>query len=83
MFPVLDLCSIDTESAQYIIMPDVGSSVLIDGRDRDLSDLLNAPSLQFITVEDVAGVRLWHLTPKVLTVLRALTGTMKTHYVER
>ena len=39
--------------------------------------------LQFITVEDVGGVRPWHLTPKVLSVLRALTGTMKAHYVER
>ncbi len=38
---------------------------------------------QFITVEDVAGVRPWHLTPKVLTVVRSLTGTMKAHYVER
>lgn len=38
---------------------------------------------QFITVEDVAGVRPWHLTPKVISVLRALTGTMKAHYVER
>lgn len=38
---------------------------------------------KFITVEDVGGVKLWHLTPKVLSVLRALTGTMKAHYVER
>ncbi|CAN0053548.1 unnamed protein product, partial [Hapterophycus canaliculatus] len=38
---------------------------------------------QFITVEDVGGVRPWHATPKVLSVLRALTGTMKAHYVER
>jgi len=44
---------------------------------------LNGPFTQFITVEDVSGVRLWHLTPRVLTVLRALTGTMKGHYVER
>eukprot|EP00903_Cladosiphon_okamuranus_P006249 g6133.t1 len=38
---------------------------------------------KFITVEDVAGVRPWHLTPKILSVLRTLTGTMKAHYVER
>lgn len=38
---------------------------------------------QFITVEDVAGVRIWHLTPKVLSTVRLLTGTMKEHYVER
>lgn len=40
-------------------------------------------AVQFITVEDVGGVKPWHLTPKVLSVLRALTGTMKEHYVER
>ncbi|CAM9402235.1 unnamed protein product [Pylaiella littoralis] len=38
---------------------------------------------KFITVEDVGGVMPWHLTPRVLSVLRALTGTMKAHYVER
>ncbi|CAN0223327.1 unnamed protein product, partial [Discosporangium mesarthrocarpum] len=38
---------------------------------------------QFITVEDVSGVRPWHLTPTILGVVRSLTGTMKAHYVER
>ena len=39
---------------------------------------------QFITVEDVSGVQLKHLaSSRLWKVMKALTGTMKEHYVER
>ncbi|CAM9392802.1 unnamed protein product [Phaeothamnion confervicola] len=38
---------------------------------------------QLVTVEDVAGVRLWHLTPIILRFTRAAAAMMAGHYVER
>ncbi|CAM9955955.1 unnamed protein product [Ectocarpus sp. 12 AP-2014] len=61
----------------YVFLNECVWRLILDKGENDNDDA------QFITVEDVAGVRPWHLTPKVLSVLRALTGTMKAHYVER
>ncbi|CAM9334492.1 unnamed protein product [Scytosiphon promiscuus] len=61
----------------YVFFNECIWRVVLDKGEDDSNDA------QFITVEDVSGVRPWHVTPKVLSVLRALTGTMKAHYVER
>ncbi|CAM9952997.1 unnamed protein product [Ectocarpus sp. 6 AP-2014] len=61
----------------YVFLNECVWRLILDKGENDNDDA------QFITVEDVAGVWPWHLTPKVLSVLRALTGTMKAHYVER
>ncbi|CAM9838540.1 unnamed protein product [Ectocarpus fasciculatus] len=61
----------------YVFLNECVWRLILDKGENDNDDA------QFITVEDVAGVRPWHLTPKILSVLRALTGTMKAHYVER
>eukprot|EP00752_Nemacystus_decipiens_P012309 g10914.t1 len=61
----------------YVFLNECVWRVVLDNGEDDNDDA------KFITVEDVGGVRPWHLTPKVLSVLRALTGTMKAHYVER
>ncbi|CAN0212618.1 unnamed protein product [Ascophyllum nodosum] len=61
----------------YVFLNECIWRVLLDKGEND-DDLA-----KFITVEDVSGVQLRHLTSRFLKVIKALTGTMKEHYVER